>query len=101
VSGEQKALQGTAAIAANGRVDRNVMQQPTRREIFRPFLGTAYWFVESAWSDWHPFFLWLPMRLAGKWCWLTIIERRTCMLATEYRMQHNVQAQPTAKSAAF
>ena len=27
MSGEQKALQGTAAIAANGRVDRNVMRR--------------------------------------------------------------------------
>ena len=38
MSGEQKVLQGTAAIAANGRVDRNVMQHtpgPWRWELNR------------------------------------------------------------------
>ena len=35
MSGEQKTLQGTATIAANGRVDRNVMQGLTKgRDMF-------------------------------------------------------------------
>lgn len=46
MSGEQTALQGTATIAANGRVDRNVM-----RPAACPFCGCEMTIRSN--RDWH------------------------------------------------
>ena len=55
------------------------------KEIDKPFVGTAYWFLESEWSEWEPYFLLLPRRWNGCWHWLEWVERRASEFSIQYR----------------
>ena len=55
------------------------------KEIDAPFQGTAYWFLESKWSEWKPYFLLWPRKWNGRWRWLEWVERRASEFTIQYR----------------